>query len=477
MLPWGFGSLAGVQRRNQFILREKISQEGLLGIFQLLPGAEKSHMPFLQEQNTIGQFLRQVRVVRHHDRSLLQSPLQFCDQVADMRRHQRIHHCRRLVVQNRVGIFRQRARNSHRAFRSGTQIRRQTIREIRNLQLRHQLFHRGVNFLWRFGLAAAHERKRDVLFHRQRIEQRARLKHHRYPPPDLRKLFFRPVRHVLPRHNNSPRIRRQESQQQFQRHRFPHAAAPHDHGRLALLHKETDVLQHGVIVKRLANIFEFEIVFAHFFARPPNFRLASSKSEGVFIFLNSSPSESKPFHFAGSITSTRNSARPSVTLRTPRSNARRSAGSPPLWYTAQSGSAPRLFAGAGFIGTTASASESRARCNKYSSHSRVKSGKSHATTKFHSASDARNAVAIPPSGPQPGQSSAIARNPSPKYFSGVPTTTAGSPTADSTNRAVRTIIGTPAISKSPLSTPMRELSPPAKINPAMDTPSFIRECQ
>jgi len=56
-----------VEGRNYGILQAEILQDWIWGCFEFRPGAEEGYAAFLQENYTIGQFLRQMRVVRYDD--------------------------------------------------------------------------------------------------------------------------------------------------------------------------------------------------------------------------------------------------------------------------------------------------------------------------------------------------------------------------------------------------------------------------
>src|ERR1700760_2164431 len=73
---------------------------------------------------------------------------------------------------------------------------------------------------------------------------------------------------------------------------------------------------------------------------------------------------------------------------------------------------------------------------------------------------------IPPSGPSPGQRSAMHSTPICPYLSASPMTRTGAATASCRSRESRAINGSPSNSASALSLPKRRLAPPASTNPA-----------
>ena len=134
------------------------------------------------------------------------------------------------------------------------------IGDVRNFEHREQIRHTLVDVVRMPVPLATIHRKRHIFRHGKRIEERARLKHHRHAPANFRELLFGPVGDVLARHDDSPRVGMQKSKQQFQRHRFPHAAAAHDHRGFALIDEKAHVVQHVVIAERFVYIAKFEIV-------------------------------------------------------------------------------------------------------------------------------------------------------------------------------------------------------------------------
>jgi hypothetical protein len=94
-------------------------------------------------------------------------------------------------------------------------------------------------------------------------------------------------------------------------------------------------------------------------------------------------------------------------------------------------------------------------------------------TRLQSVSDIRRAVAMPPSGPQPGESSATIRLPDnsgrgdEEIITEFPVTLCSRPTA-------LPISETPPISRRALSRPIRELFPPARTNPLTVSLAIIR---
>src|SRR5207302_3868854 len=106
-------------------------------------------------------------------------------------------------------------------------------------------------------------------------------------------------------------------------------------------------------------------------------------------------------------------------------------------------------------------------------HFAVKYGKSHPRIRFHAEAEKRSAVAMPPSGPTPATASGMTRRPSDAQRSGEPITVTAA-TNGSIRRAVRTSNGTPLIASRALSRPMRELTPPARMNPATWSCRFMK---
>ena len=166
--------------------------------------------------------------------------LELHDQIADVAGHQRIDHGGRLVVENGLGIFGQRSRDSHGALCSGAEIGGKAIREVRNLEHGEKFLDAPVSLLFTLVTAGQHG-KGDIFRHGKRIEKRARLKNHRCGAANLFKLFLGEIRDVFAADYNAARIGLEKAEQQFQRDGFADAAASHDYGRLAAIDEKADV--------------------------------------------------------------------------------------------------------------------------------------------------------------------------------------------------------------------------------------------
>ena len=156
----------------------------------------------------------------------------------------------------------------------------------------------------------------------------------------------------------------------------------------------------------------------------------------------------------------RPSVRPSLSLSRDRAPPE-SRASLRLRYIAQSGSAPRSF-----IGSIASAFDPTARFTRKSSHAlrQIRQIARDHQIPLRARLSATPSQFLPAARPQESRQPPPAV-PIPRAAAASPTI-AHSPTTDSTIAAARTISATPPNSSSALSRPMRELSPPAKINPS-----------
>ncbi len=176
----------------------------------------KTDFAILQKNDDIGEFLRQMRVVRHDNRRFAKRLFQSQDQVAHVPRHDWIHHGRRLVVQNRFGILRQRAPNGHGALHTGGKLAGQFVHDVVYFQHMRDFHDVRVDVLIGQSRLAI-ERKRHILAHSQRIEERAGLKDHRHFASHFLEVRFPEIRHVLPVDEDMARLRFQESHDVFQR--------------------------------------------------------------------------------------------------------------------------------------------------------------------------------------------------------------------------------------------------------------------
>src|ERR1700716_3839902 len=98
VIPSPAGSQSYVQLGDQLVFFEEELEERIIGMFEVRPGTEKSDLAVLQKNNTIGQTLGQMRIMRHDDRSFVERIFQAQDQVAHVPGHDGIDHGSRLVV-------------------------------------------------------------------------------------------------------------------------------------------------------------------------------------------------------------------------------------------------------------------------------------------------------------------------------------------------------------------------------------------
>src|SRR2546427_668510 len=89
---------------------------------------------------------------------------------------------------------------------------------------------------------------------------RSGLKNHGYAPANLNQFPLRPIGDVLAGHDHTPFVGLQEAKNVLQRDGLAHAAAPHDYARFPGIDRETDAIEHDVIVERLTDIAELDVV-------------------------------------------------------------------------------------------------------------------------------------------------------------------------------------------------------------------------
>src|SRR5580698_5520721 len=194
-------------------------------------------------------------------------------------------------------------------------------------------------------------------------------------------------------------------------------------------------------------------------------RIASWWSAGVFMFQKRRSKLSNRFQSAASSTSIDSCFIASVTRLTPPSNTRVRVDAALARQQAHSGSSPCFDSG-----TTTSARLATARSATCRNHSLVRNGMSQPMTKLQKsvatvASLVSSAVMIPPSGPSPGQRSAMHSTPMCEYFAASPMIRTGVLVAVCRTRQRRAISGSPSNSASALSRPNRRLPPPARTKP------------
>ena len=164
----------------------------------------------------------------------------FSNQVAHVRRHQRVDHRRWLVVQNRFRIFRQRPRNRHRALRSRAQVCRQPVGIFGDLEHLQQLGYFFFDFRPR--QPCRRESPEETQYSPPRSANRT-ARPIEIPSSPVCRIFENcsSVKAVTscPATIMCPSSGSKNPSSSFKRHRFSHAAAPHDHSRLASIDEKS----------------------------------------------------------------------------------------------------------------------------------------------------------------------------------------------------------------------------------------------
>ena len=91
--------------------------------------------------------------------------------------------------------------------------------------------------------AALPQRKRDVLAHAQRVEERPVLENHGHPFANGPHALFAEAVRLFALDTDGPGIRLQKTHQHTQGHRLAHAAAAQNAEGLAAIYKKAHVLQ------------------------------------------------------------------------------------------------------------------------------------------------------------------------------------------------------------------------------------------
>ena len=191
--------------------------------------------------------------MRHHDPGETEATLEIANQVVDLRSHHRIEPGGRLVVEDGTGLEDERTRKrgplAHPAGELGrheglgaaephhVECRPDALPELR---LRAQ--------------AVLAQRVRDVLAHRQRVEQGGLLEEHGDVSPDAGELVFATGAEHGPLDLHGARVGREEGIHVLQEHALARAAAPEHDQRLAGAHVERDATQDGLVPEPLLEV-------------------------------------------------------------------------------------------------------------------------------------------------------------------------------------------------------------------------------
>src|SRR6266850_8493631 len=246
------------QRHLEIALQE-LQHRGILGREDLFRRADGADLRLPQERYPVRHPERAPHVVRHHHARHPQLVAQPLDQPVD---HVGVHGIEprgRLVVQQILGLPRDRPRDPHALLHPTRQLRRQLGRHIRRQVHEPQAFQYPV--LAKLLVVIARlvgDAQPDVLGHIHRVEQRAVLEHVADLGAQRGQLLAPQLRHVQPVHDHVARVGPQQAVDHLQGDALPHPGGAEQRHRLAVLHLERHAVEYDVLEKPLVDVEQLD---------------------------------------------------------------------------------------------------------------------------------------------------------------------------------------------------------------------------
>src|SRR5581483_423049 len=172
-----------LRTRRPLRRRQELAQDGIGRAARLVRRAGESDPPLVEERHPIGDEEGAREVVRHDDRGEAEALLEVADQVVDLRRGDGVEAGRRLVVEERLRLERERARERRALAHAARELgRHEPFRAGEVDHLEHAAHARGVLVARPDAVLA--ERVDDVLADGEGVEERAHLEEHPEPAAD-----------------------------------------------------------------------------------------------------------------------------------------------------------------------------------------------------------------------------------------------------------------------------------------------------
>src|SRR2546425_2901542 len=238
---------------------QELGHRGVLGLQDLLARAHGADLRLPQQRDAVGHAERAAHVVRHHHAGDTDLVLQPLNQPVD---HVGVHGVEpggRLVVQQVLGLARDRAGDAaplaHPARELGRELQRHLGGEVDEAQaLPHPVGAVAVVVVARL----VRDAEADVLVHAHGVEQRTGLKHVPDVGSQLGELLALEQRHVQAVHDHVARVGLDEADDVLEQHALAHAGGAEQRHGAAVVHLEVDAVQHHVVQEPLGEALELD---------------------------------------------------------------------------------------------------------------------------------------------------------------------------------------------------------------------------
>src|SRR6266849_392031 len=253
------GHRLGPNQRHLQVTLEELLHRRVLGREDLLGRPHGADLRLPQERHAVGHPERPADVVRYHQTRHAELLLQPLDEAVD---HVGIHGVEprgRLVVQEILGLPRDRPRDADALLHATRELGRVLAGHFGGQVHETQaLLHPVVAIHVVAALRFVGDAELDVFVHGHRVEQRAVLKHVADPRAQRGELLAPQAGHVQPVHDHVPGIGAQQAVDHLERHALAHAGGAQQGHRLAVLHVETHAIQDHVVEEALVDVDELD---------------------------------------------------------------------------------------------------------------------------------------------------------------------------------------------------------------------------
>src|SRR5213594_1339476 len=250
---------SGLDQRHLEIALQELQHRRILGREDLVRRSDGADLRLPQERHPVRHPERAPYVVRHHHARHPQLVPQPLDQPVD---HVGVHGIEprgRLVVQEILGLPRDRPRDAYALLHPARELRRQLGRHLRREVHEPQAFEYPVRAKLLVVVARlVGDAEPDVLGHGHGVEQRAVLEYVADLGAQLGELLALELRHVQPVHDHVAPVGPQQPVDHLQGDALPHPGGAEQRHRLAVLHLERNAVQHHVLEEPLVDVEQLD---------------------------------------------------------------------------------------------------------------------------------------------------------------------------------------------------------------------------
>src|SRR5881392_3255687 len=283
----------GLDQRHLEIALQELQHRRILGREDLVRRSDGADLRLPQERHPVRHPERAPHVVRHHHARHPQLVPQPLDQPVDHVGVDGIEPRGRLVVQEILGLPRDRPRDSHALLHPARQLGRQLGRHLGREVHEPQAFEHAVLAELLVVIARlVGNAEPDVLGHAHRVEQRAVLEHVADLAAQRGQLLTPELGHVQPVHDHVARVGAQQAVDHLESHALPHPGGAEQRHRLAVLHLERHAVEHHVFDEPLVDVQQLDhfATSSSFVMTASSIRIATDAATTAVVVARPTPS-------------------------------------------------------------------------------------------------------------------------------------------------------------------------------------------